>query len=440
MNPVAAILEKAVKPLAMKALLARERLESGVVFNPLSAQLRADPYPIYDELRSKDPVHRMRLIDGWVLTNYDDIDMVLRDHRRFGNEGRDFGYIPYISMLDLDPPAHTRIRSLVSQGFTPRSVAALEPRIRQRVGELLDALEGRNRIDLIQDFAFPLPVIVIAELLGVPPEDREQFNEWSNIVSLTVDPLLNETQIAQVRQAIEELFDYFDGVAAARRENPQDDLVSVLANAEESDPAHPELAEGLSREDLLINLVLFLAAGNETTRNLIGNGMLALLRHPEQLQRLRDSISRHSPEGGNLAGERPDLLDTAIDEFLRYDSPVQLDSRIVREPLEIGGKKIKPGQRVLCSLGAANRDPAAFPDPDVLDIGRGAGNHLAFGRGIHYCLGAPLARLEGRIALEALLSRYQSLSLASAHGEPVEPRYRNQVTLRGLEALWLDVK
>ena len=169
----------------------------------------------------------------------------------------------------------------------------------------------------------------------------------------------------------------------------------------------------------MINLVLFLAAGNETTRNLIGNGTLALLRHPEQLQRLR---------------ENPDMLDTAIDELLRYDSPVQLDSRIAREPLDIGGKKIKPGQRALCVLGAANRDPAAFPDPDTLDIERAAGNHLAFGRGIHYCLGAPLARLEGRIAFEALLSRYRSLALAE------EPRYRDQVTLRGLEALWLDVK
>ena len=412
MNPVAAILEKAVKPLAMKSLLAWERLESGVAYDPLSAQLRAHPYPLYDELRRKDPVHRMRLIDSWVLTNYEDIDIVLRDHRRFGNEGRDFGYIPYISMLDLDPPDHTRIRSLVSQGFTPRSVAALEPRIRQRVDELLDALEGRDRIDLIRDFAFPLPVMVIAELLGVPPEDREQFNEWSNVVALTVDPLLSETQVRQVRQAIEELFDYFDGVAAARRKNPQDDLVSVLANAEED-------GERLSREDLLINLVLFLAAGNETTRNLIGNGTLALLRHPEQLQRLRDN---------------PGLLDTAIDELLRYDSPVQLDSRIAREPLEIGGKKIKPGERVLCILGAANRDPAAFPDPDTLDIGRAAGNHLAFGRGIHYCLGAPLARLEGRVAFEALLSRYRSLSLVE------EPRFRDQVTLRGLETLWLHVK
>ena len=420
-------LDKAVKPLAIRALLARERLESGVVYNPLSPALRANPYPTYDQLRRKDPVHRMRLQDAWVLSNFADVDLVLRDQRRFGNEGRDFGYIPYISMLDQDPPTHTRIRGLVAQGFTPRSVAALEPRVQATVDQLLDALAGRERIDLIQDFAFPLPIIVIAEMLGVPPEEREQFNEWSNVVSLSVDPLLNAGQIRQVQQVIEELFDYFEGMAEARRAQPREDLISVLVAAEEG-------GERLNREELLINLVLMLAAGNETTRNLIGNGTLALLRHPEQLQRLRDYQTRHSREGGNLAGGRPDLLDSAIDELLRYDSPVQLDSRIAREELEIGGKQVKAGQRVLCLLGAANRDAEAFPNPDALDIGRAAGNHVGFGRGIHYCLGAPLARLEGRIAFQSLLARYPSLSLAA------EPRYRNQVTLRGLEELWVDVR
>ena len=221
MNPFASIFEKAVKPLAIKALLARERLESGVAFNPLSSKLRANPYPTYEELRRKDPVHRMRLMDSWALTNLKDVDMVLRDQRRFGNEGRDFGYIPYISMLDLDPPAHTRIRSLVAKGFTPRSVAALEPRVRATVDQLLDDLNGRERIDLIQDFAFPLPIIVIAELLGIPPEDRDQFDEWSNVVSLTVDPLLNDTQIRQVRRAVEELFDYFEAIAASTPRVPR---------------------------------------------------------------------------------------------------------------------------------------------------------------------------------------------------------------------------
>ena len=412
MNPISWFLEAAVKPPAMKVLLAWEKLESGVAYDPLSQELRADPYAVYEELRRKDPVHWMRLAGSWVLVNYRDVDMVLRDHRRFGNAGRDFGYLPYLSMLDLDPPEHTRIRGLVAHGFTPRSVVALESRVRQTVDRLLDDLAGRERFDLIRDFAFPLPVIVIAEMLGVPPEDREQFNEWSNVVALTVDPLLNTAQVRQVRQSVEEMFTYFEEVAADRREQPRDDLVSVLANAEED-------GERLGREDLLINLVLVLAAGNETTRNLIGNGTRALLENPAELQRLRDN---------------PALLDSAIDELLRYDSPVQLDGRIARERLEIGGKRISAGQRVICLLGAANRDPEVFPNPAVLDIGRSAANHVAFGRGIHYCLGSTLARLEARVAFTALLRRFKSLRLAA------EPRYRNQVTLRGLEELWVEVE
>ena len=403
-------LDATVRPLAMRALLAWERLESGVTYNPLSPALRANPYPFYEELRRKDPVHRMRLQDSWVLTDYADVDMVLRDNRRFGNAGREFGYIPQVSMLDLDPPEHTKIRSLVSHGFTPRSVAALEPRIRETVDGLLRNADGKTRFDLIADLAFPLPVIVIAEMLGVPPEDRERFNEWSNVVSLIVDPLLDDRQVRQVRQAVDEVFAYFEAVAEERRRHPRDDLVSALVTAEVD-------GERLERDDLLVNLLLVLVAGNETTRNLIGNGALALLRDSDQLHRLRDD---------------PALLSGAVDEFLRFDSPVQLDSRVAREPVELRGKRIAPGQRVICLLGAANRDPEAFPGADRLDVGRAAANHLAFGRGIHYCLGSPLARLEARVAFEALLPRLDNLRLAE------EPRYRNQVTLRGLESLWLE--
>ncbi len=411
MNPLSKALRTVVRPVAMRALLTWERIESGVAYNPLSPALRADPYSVYEELRLKDPVHRMRLQDAWVLTDYADVDMVLRDTRRFGNAGREFGYIPQVSMLDLDPPEHTRIRALVSHGFTPRSVAALEPRIRETVEGLLGNVEGRDQFDLIADLAFPLPVIVIAEMLGVPVEDREQFNEWSNIVSLIVDPLLDERQIGQVRHAVDEVFSYFEAVAEERRRDPRDDLVSALVTAEVE-------GQRLERDDLLVNLLLVLVAGNETTRNLIGNGTLALLRNPDQLRRLLDD---------------PGLLNGAIDELLRFDSPVQLDSRVAREPVELRGKRIVPGQRVICMLGAANRDPRAFPDADRLDVGRAAANHVAFGRGIHYCLGAPLARLEARVAFEALLPRLGSLRLAE------EPRYRDQVTLRGLESLWLDV-
>ena len=399
-----------VKPLAMRVLLAWERLESGVDFNPLSSELRANPLPQYEKLRRKDPVHRMRISDGWILTRYEDIDMVLRDHRRFGNLGRDFGYLPYISMLDLDPPEHTKVRGLVAHGFTQRAVNSLEPRIAKMVDELLDEVAGKPRFDLIQDIAFPLPITVIAELLGVPPEDRDQFREWSEVVALDVDPLLDSQQIRDVQRTVEELFDYLEKIAEDRRRRPQDDLVTALVNAEED-------GERLSREDLLINIVLVLVAGNETTRNLIGNGTLALLRNPDQLERLRDDSS---------------LLDSAIDEMLRYDSPVQLDSRIARESVEIGGKRIEPGQRVLCALGAANHDPEVFPDPERFDVGRAPRNHLSFGRGIHYCLGAPLAKLEARVAFAGLLSRFESFRLVE------EPRYRDQITLRGLEELWLE--
>ena len=410
MNSLSKALRTIARPLAMRALLAWERMESGVAYNPLSPALRANPYSVYEELRLKDPVHRMRLQDAWVLTDYADVDMVLRDNRRFGNAGRDFGYIPQVSMLDLDPPEHTKIRGLVSHGFTPRSVAALEPRIRETVEGLLGNVEGKDQFDLIADLAFPLPVIVIAEMLGIPPEDREQFNGWSNIVSLIVDPLLDDRQITQVQHAVDEVFSYFEAVAEERRRDPRDDLVSALVTAEVE-------GQRLERDDLLVNLLLVLVAGNETTRNLIGNGTLALLRNPDQLQRLLDD---------------PGLLNGAIDELLRFDSPVQLDSRIAREPVELGGKRITPGQRVICILGAANRDPQAFPEADMLDVGRAAGNHLAFGRGIHYCLGAPLARLEARVAFETLLPRLDNLRLAE------EPRYRDQVTLRGLESLWLE--
>ena len=394
----------------MRVLLAWERLESGVAYDPLSQELRANPYPVYDKLRRIDPVHRMRLQDAWLLTDYADVDMVLRDNRRFKNAGREFGYIPQVSMLDLDPPEHTKIRALVSHGFTPRAVAALEPRIRDTVNGLMAKVQGNGNFDVIADLAFPLPVIVIAEMLGVPPEDREQFNEWSNIVSLIVDPLLNDSQVRQVQQAVEEVFTYFEAVAEERRRAPKDDLVSALVTAEVD-------GERLERDDLLVNLLLVLVAGNETTRNLIGNGTLALLQNPGELQKLRDD---------------PALLNGAIDEFLRFDSPVQLDSRVAHEPIELRGKRISAGQRVICILGAANRDPKVFPDPNRLDIGRSAANHLAFGRGIHYCLGAPLARLEGRVAFEALLPSLGSLRLSE------EPKYRDQVTLRGLDSLWLE--
>ena len=402
--------KRALKPILSPALLAWERLESGVSYDPTSAGILSDPYDTYDRLRTQDPVHRMRLINGWVLTRYEDVDMVLRDHRRFSkNDGRED---EYRSMLHHDPPDHTRLRSLVSKAFTPRAVGELHPRVQRIVDDLLNDLKGKDRFDLIESFAFPMPVTVIAEMLGVPAQDMDRFKDWSNDISLTIEPSLREDQIRRVERASEELYAYFESIIEERRREPQDDMITALLNAENE-------GDRLTHEELLGTLVLLLVAGNETTRNLIGNGMRALLKHPDQLRKLR----------GN-----PDLLDSAINELLRYDSPVQLDGRLVHSDVDVAGHRIRAGQRILCAIGAANRDPSAFAEPEKLDIERSESSHIAFGRGIHHCLGAPLAMLEARAAFSALLDRFSHIELVS------EPVYRKQVVLRGVEELWVEVE
>ena len=412
LNTVKRPVKEVVKRIAKNGLLTWERLESGVSFDLTSGRVLTDPYPTYRQLRERDPIHRMRLIDGWALTRYEDVQAMLLDHRRFSSGESGPNYTRNASMLDLDPPDHTRLRSLVSKAFTPRSIAELGPRIQQIVDELLNAVEGKTRFDLIDSFAFPLPVIVIAEMLGVPTQDLEQFKDWSNDIVLSLEPILTEEQRVRFRQSEQELYEYFEGIIAQRRRTPQDDLVSALLAAEEE-------GDKLSHEELLATLLLLLVAGNETTRNMIGNGMLALLRNPEELWRLRNN---------------PDLLDSAIDELLRYDSPVQLDGRTVVEDSELGGKRMRAGQQVVAVIGAANRDPGAFSEPDRLDIGRKEKSHISFGRGIHFCLGASLAMLEGRIAFASLLERFSSIRLAA------EPRQRKQVVLLGVEDLLVDIE
>ena len=397
--------------VAVKVLLTWERLESGIAVDPLSRRDRQYPYDVYKEVRLKDPVHRMRVINGWGLTRYADVDAVLRDHRRFSNGGRSFTGLGPETLLDLDPPDHTRLRSLVSKAFTPRSVAKLTPRIDQIIEELLDAIGERERFDLIEDFAFPLPVIVIAEMLGVPPEDRAQFKEWSTDIAITVEPIIPDDLAVRLDKSTGELFEYFEAIIADRERSPQDDMISALIAARDDN-------DRLSHDELLGTLVLLLVAGNETTRNLIGNGMFALLKNPDQLQLLRGS---------------PELIDDAVHELLRYDAPVQLDGRLVMEDVEIGGKRLRANERVISFIGAANRDPDAFANPDVLDITRPKKSHLSFGRGIHYCLGAPLAILEGKSAILALLDRFPTMRLVS------EPTYNDVLVLRGLSELIVDV-
>ena len=410
-------MRQAIRSVAVAGMLARERWQSGIAYNPLATQFAQDPYPVYASLRQRDPVHRSRLMNAWLFARHADIDIILRDHQRFGNDPRkgdltrrQRANLPpeeEFSILFLDPPDHKRLRALVNKAFTPKAVNALEPHIRSLLGSLLDEIDDPAGFDLMKAVAQPLPVIVIAEMLGVPPKDRDQFKIWSDQRARTLEPVISEQERAASNAAARALDAYFRPIIKERREAPKDDIVSALAQAEEE-------GDRLTEREMLNMLRLLLIAGNETTTNLIGNGVLALLRHPDQLQRLRDD---------------PSLIPSAVDELLRFDSPVQTDFRRVLEDCEVNGHPLRRRENIVLLLGAANRDPDVFDDPDRLDIGRGDRSHVSFGRGIHHCIGAPLARLEGRIVLEMLLERFSQIRL---HSE--QPRFRNSIVLRGLES------
>jgi unspecific monooxygenase len=308
-------------------------------------------------------------------------------------------------MLVVDPPDHTRLRNLVSKAFTPRMVEHLRPRIEAIVADLLDHLSGS--FDLVTDFAYPLPVIVIAEMLGVPARDRARFQDWSETVVRGLDPYVPPATQRLVADARDALGRYLRGVIAERRREPAADLITGLIAAEEH-------GDFLSEAELIAMCNLLLVAGHETTVNLIGNGTLALLRHPDQLDRLR---------------REPELARNAVEELLRFTSPVQWTSRVPLVEVTMDDRRLLPRQAVVGILAAANRDPAVFPDPDRLDVGREPGPILSFGRGIHFCLGAPLARLEAQIALPALLARFPEIRLAG------EPEPRPTWNLRGLARL-----
>ena len=400
------------------AALLRERWHSGVAYNPLSARMAQDPYPVYATLRARSPVHRSRLMNAWLFTRHADVDAILRDHRRFGSDprkgtlsARQKAMLPpdhELTMLFLDPPDHTRLRALVNKAFTPRAVNALEPGIRSLLGSLLDDIDDPSAFDLMQAVAQPLPVIVIAEMLGVPPEDRDRFKVWSAQRARLLEPMINRRE-RELGDAAGKAFDaYFRSIIEARRAEPRDDILSALVQAEEE-------GERLTERETLNMLRLLLSAGNETTTNLIGNGVLALLRNPDQLERLR---------------EDPALIPSAVEELLRFDSPVQADFRRVLADCEVNGFRLRKRDNIVVLLGAANRDPGVFESPDKLDVARGQRSHVAFGRGIHHCLGASLARLEGRIVLEMLVDRFPSMSLL---GE--RPRFHRSIVLRGLESL-----
>ncbi len=393
-----------------------------LIFNPFSPEVRADPYPVYRKFREEDPVH-LSPFGVWILTRYADAVAVLKnpafssDHRHaegplldLAASQRDPELLERRAtvMLFQDPPAHTRLRSLVNKAFTPRRVEAMRAGIIEIVDDLLDRAGDAGRMDVIADLAYPLPVTVICEMLGVPPEDYDTFKGWSSALAANLDPLPLPESLAKALAAGDAFEAYFRELIADRRANPRDDLLSDLVAAEEK-------GDRLSEEELLAMCTLILVAGHETTVNLIGNGTLALLRHPGEIQRLLDDIS---------------LMPGAVEELLRYDSPVQVTARTALTDVDVAGTTIPKGRQVVAVIGAANRDPSAFADPDRLDIGRTENHHLAFGAGIHFCLGASLARTEGQIAIGRLVTRFPGLSL-----EVEDPPWRETVTLRGLAAL-----
>ncbi len=396
--------------------------------NPFgNPQLLANPYPVYAMLRSANPVFKLPLPASGpgvtVLTHHADVEQVLKDPRasvdrlradvaqQFKDQlpaqllGEDGGLR---SMLLLDGADHTRVRSLVSKAFTPRRAAELGPHIQQIIDRLLDDALADGHMDLRHDFAAPLPAIVIAELLGVPAEDHRQFKEWAGMLVNSLGQGGPLARGAEFEIALNALLEYLRGVIATRRADPQDDLISAMIAAQEE-------RDALTDHELVSNSLLLLLAGHETTTNLIGNGVLALLRNPEQWQRL-------------LADR--ELLPGAIEELLRFDSPVQATVRVPLEPIEVSGQTLEKEALVVCLIGAANRDPDAYDDPDRLDIGRENLRHLSLGFGAHFCLGASLARLEAKLALGALLDRTPKLKLESE-----DLRYRPNFLLRGLEAL-----
>ena len=385
----------------------------------------ADPYPAYAWLREHAPVHRTVLpsgVEAWLVTRYADARQALADPRLSKNprhyggaaDGRQKVGIPgersanlMTHLLNIDPPDHTRLRRLVSKAFTPRRVAAFGPRVQELTDRLIDGFAARGSADLIHEFAFPLPIYAICDMLGVPREDQDDFRAWAGIMV---------RRGGGVGRSVKRMRGYLAELIHRKRGDLGTDLISGLIRASDH-------GEHLTENEAAAMAFILLFAGFETTVNLIGNGVYNLLRHPEQRRRLQRSLAEGDEE----------LLATAVEELLRYDGPVEMATwRFATEPLTLGGQRIAVGDPVLVVLAAADRDPRRFAEPDVLDLGRSDNAHLGYGHGIHYCLGAPLARLETRTALATLLRRLPDLELAATPGEL---RWRGGLIMRGLREL-----
>jgi cytochrome P450 len=396
--------------------------DAPLAFDPTDHHFLRDPYRRYAELRESPVLHHST--EGlWVLTRHADVQAAVRDPRLSSDPRHAVGRrrerqasLPIFNeggpkiMLLADPPDHTRLRRLANKAFTPRAVEALRPRVGAIVDELLDAAatRGEGTMDLMADLAEPLPVIVICELLGVPVEDQEQFKPWSTAIARMLDANADPALFDEAVPAVLGFVQYFGELMEQRRQEPRDDLLSGLLQAEAD-------GDKLDQGELFAMVILLFIAGHETTTNLLGNGTLALLRNRDQFEALRAD---------------PGLAGPATDELLRYDSPVQITARTATEDLEVNGIRLDKGEGVVCGLAAANRDPRYRDEPDRLDLAAGRPSHLSFSNGMHHCLGAPLARLEGQVVFTALTQRFPDLELADD-----DPPYRDHFVLRGLSSL-----
>ncbi|MBE8970981.1 cytochrome P450 [Nostocales cyanobacterium LEGE 12452] len=403
-------------------------VEKSIKFNPYDPKFQANPYPIYHNLRSVEPIHQS-FPGMWVLTRYIDAKAVLRDPRFCVTkisknikdkstylEQQDFNTLAQALdkwLIFLNPPEHTRLRGLISKAFTATTINFLRPQIQKITDELINKVRYKESMDIMSDFACPLPCSVIAAILGIPIEHWFKLYQWSDTLSHILDPLRSLKDYEQMNTVALEFTDYFKSLISQRQKSPQQDLLSALITVKEQD-------KKLSEQEIISVCMLLFFAGEETTVNLISNGMLALLRHPQQMEQLKT---------------QPILIQSAVEEMLRYDSPIQIITRIATENVDIDGITIPFGEKVLVILGAANRDPAQFPDPDHFDIRRANNSHLAFVDGIHYCLGAVLARIEAEIAINTLVQQFSDIKLSKD-----ELEWCNKVGSRRLKALPITFK
>lgn len=389
-----------------------------IPFSLNSSEFLKDPYPFYDKLRSANPVSKVTLLkySGWYITRYDEAVMILKDTRfknrpplpQASKKYNDLKKIQNDMMVFKNPPDHTRLRKLVSNVFSPQVVENYRPYIEETVNDLIDRVQNKKSMDIVSDFAFPLTSLVIAKIVGVPEEDRSQFKEWAASLIQTIDIKRDRNNLVNGNDTAVKVLDYFKELIKKRKQNPKDDLISMLIMEEQQ-------GEKLTEEELLATCILLIIAGHETTVNLISNSMLSLLNHPDQLKKLK---------------ETPSLMETAVEEFSRYESPTQMTARVASEDIEINNKIIREGDQVYIFLGAVNHDPKKFTEPNRLDISRNPNPHLAFGYGIHFCLGSTLARVEAKIAINVLLQRMSNIQLTQS-----TPKWKELTGFRSLKEL-----